>query len=168
MDIRFLSLMEFQSVYFYRFITLAILLAIGMLVLVKFDESSRTDVLLIGGCLFVMAWRFAVECLRLIKCGPASIHNDELLISGENSSRRIALGQIRSVKSRHSVFMVRRYQSWSDHLAFLEFTLNNGERLYTLAESAVFEYPAAKQSLAALRTAVLAAKVKTAGAGLAK
>jgi len=162
MDIRFLTLMEFQSVYFYRFVTLAIFLAMGVFALIKLGDMTRSELLFIGPCLLIMWSRFAVECLRLNKCGPAFIHNDELVISRDAGHRQIPLKHIRSIRSKHSVFMVRRYRSWSDHLAFLEFTLDNGERVYTLAESAVFEYPAAKQSLAALQAAVLAAKVQSA------
>ncbi|MDH1261844.1 hypothetical protein [Pseudomonas sp. GD03944] len=160
MDIRFLTLMEFQRVYFYRFITLAILAAIGLVILFGAATAPVSDLLFVGGVLLLMGWRFGVECLRLKKCGPAFIHNDELVISRDANRRQIPLTNIRSVTSKHSFFMVRRYQSWSDHLAFLEFTLNTGERVYTLVESAVFERPAAKQSLAALQAAVLAAKVK--------
>lgn len=160
MDIRFLTLMEFQRVYFYRLITLAILAGIGLLILFGASKAPFSDLLFVAGVLLIMSWRFGVECLRLKKCGPAFIHNDELVISREADRQQIPLTSIRSVKSKHSFFMVRRYQSWSDHLAFLEFTLNNGERVYTLVESAVFEFPAAKQSLAAFRDAILTAKMK--------
>jgi len=103
-----------------------------------------------------------VEWRRLNKAGAASIHNDELIIASENDHRRIPLSSVRSVTSKHSLFMVRRYRSWSEHLGFVEFTLHNGERVYTLAESAVFEWPAAGHSLAAIQAAVVAAKVKSA------
>lgn len=162
MEIRFLTFPEFHSVYFYRSITLAILLAMGVLILIKAPAASPSDLLVVGGGLFIMGSRFAVECLRLKKCGTASIHNDELFIAlGDGGHRQIPLTTIRSIKSRHSVFMVRRYRSWSDHLAFLEFTLNNGERVSTLVESAVFEFPAGKETLKALRTTVAAAKAKS-------
>lgn len=165
MDIRFLTFPDFHSVYFYRSITLAILLAIGGLVLFKAAEMRLPELLVVGGCLLLMGWRFALEWRRLNKAGPASVHGDELIISNENDHRRIPLGSVHTVTTKHSLFMVRRYRSWSEHLAFVEFTLHNGERVYTLAESAVFESPAAKRSLTALQAAVLAAKVKRAAVG---
>lgn len=164
MDIRFLTFPDFHSVYFYRAITLAILMAIGSLVLFKASAMRLPELLLVGDCLLLMGWRFAVEWRRLNKAGPAFIHNDELVITSESNHRQIPLNSVRAVASKHSLFMVRRYRSWSEHLAFVEFTLHNGERLYTLAESAVFESPAAKRSLAAIQTAVLSAKVKSAAA----
>ncbi len=164
MDIRFLTFPDFHNVYFYRAITLAFLLAIGATALFKAAAMRLPELLLVGGCLLLMGWRFAVEWRRMNKAGPASIHNDELIIASESNHRQIPLSSVRAVASKHSLFMVRRYRSWSEHLAFVEFTLHNGERLYTLAESAVFESPAAKRSLAAIQAAVLAAKVKSAGA----
>lgn len=164
MDIRFLTFPDFHSVYFYRSITLAILVAIGGLLLFKASAMRLPELLLVGGCLLLMGWRFALEWRRLSKAAPASIHNDELVIGGEGDHRQIPLSSVRSVTSKHSLFMVRRYRSWTEHLAFVEFTLHNGERLYTLAESAVFESPAAKRSLAAIQAAVMAAKVKSAAA----
>lgn len=164
MDIRLLTFTDFHSVYFYRSITLAILVAIGGLMLVRAPDTRLPELLLVGGCLLIMAWRFAVEWRRLSKAGPATVHNDELIISSETEHRTIPLTSVRSVTSKHSIFLVRRYRSWAEHLAFLEFTLHNGERIYTLVESAVFESPAAKHSLAAIQAAVLAAKVKTTGA----
>ncbi|MBD9655859.1 hypothetical protein IB239_13640 [Pseudomonas sp. PDM12] len=164
MDIRFLTFPDFHNVYFYRSITLAILLAIGGLVLFKAPATRLPELLLVASCLLLMAWRFALEWRRLNKAGAASIHNDELIVASENDHRRIPLSSVRSVASKHSLFMVRRYRSWAEHLAFVEFTLHNGERVYTLAESAVFESPAAKHSLAAIQAAVLAAKVKSTAA----
>ena len=164
MDIRFLTLPDFHNVYFYRSITLAILLAIGGLVLFKAPATRLPELLLVASCLLLMAWRFALEWRRLNKAGAASIHNDELIIASENDHRRIPLSSVHAVTTKHSLFMVRRYRSWSEHLAFVEFTLHNGERVYTLAESALFESPAAKQSLAAIQAAVLAAKVKSTAA----
>lgn len=161
MDIRFLTLMEFQNVHFFRFITFSILLAVGCYTLVHLSDISASELALIVPCLLVMAWRFVVEWLRLEKCGPACIHNDELVISRADGHRRVPLREIRSVTSKHSIFMVRRYRSWSEHLAFLEFTLGNGERVRTLVESAVFEFPAGKETLAAVQAAVLAAKMKS-------
>ncbi|UCJ14985.1 hypothetical protein K5Q02_13995 [Pseudomonas sp. MM211] len=160
MDIRFLTFPDFHNVYFYRFITLAILVASSGLVLIKAPSTPLPELLLIGVCLLSMSWRFALEWRMLAKAGPASIHNDELIVSSDATDQKIALTKIRSVTSRHSIFMVRRYRSWSDHLAFLEFTLNNGERIYTLVESAVLEFPAGKQTLSTVNAAVLAAKIK--------
>jgi S-adenosylhomocysteine hydrolase len=45
----------------------------------------------------------------------------------------------------------------------VEFTLDSGERVSTLAESRVFELPAASGTLAAVESAILAAKVKRQG-----
>jgi hypothetical protein len=161
MDTRFLTFMEFQNVYFYRFITLAILVTSGVLLLFALPEMKRAEMSVIVPVLFVLWGRFAIEYFRLKKCDPAFIHNDELVISRDEGRRQIPLTRIRSVTSKHSVFMVRRYRSWTDHLAFLQVTLNNGERIYTLAESAVFEYPAGKKTLSAIQAAVLAAKTKS-------
>lgn len=161
MDIRFLTFTEFNSVYFYKFITLAILVAVGVLFLFGLADMKRAEIAVIAPGLLVLSWRFAVECFRLQKCGTAFIHNDELVIARDGAHRQIPLTSIRSVTSRHSLFMVRRYRSWTDHVAFLQFTLNNGERVHTLAESAVFEFPAGKKTLSALQAAVLAAKTKS-------
>ena len=161
MDTRFLTLMEFQNVYFYRFVTLAIFVTIGVLLLFAWPDMKHAEIWVVVPVLFILWGRFAVEYVRLKQCGPASIHNDELVISRDAGNRQIPLTRIRSVTSKHSLFMVRRYRSWTDHLAFLQVTLNNGERVYTLAESKVFEYPAGKQTLSALQAAVLAAKTKS-------
>lgn len=161
MNTRFLTLMEFQSVYFYKFITLAILMAIGILLLFALPEMKRSEMSVVVPVLFILWGRFAVEYFRVMKCGPAFIHNDELVISRDEGHRQIPLTSISSVTSKHSLFMVRRYRSWTDHLAFLQVTLNNGERIYTLVESAVFEYPAGKRTLSAIQAAVLAAKTKS-------
>jgi hypothetical protein len=160
MDARFLTFMEFQSVYFYKFITLAIFVAVGVLLLFALPEMKPSEMSVVVPVLFILWWRFAVEYFRIKKCGPAFIHKDELVISREEGRCHIPLASIRSVTSKHSLFMVRRYRSWTDHLAFLQVTLNNGERIYTLAESAVFEYPAGKKTLSAIQSAVLAAKTK--------
>lgn len=161
MDIRLLTFLEFQNVYFYRFITLACLLPVCGLSLVNLIETDRTDARVVAVGAAVLMWRFSVEWLRLRKCAPAVLHDNELVISSATGHRRIPLASVSSVTSRHSLFMVRRYRSWTDHLAFLEFTLNTGERVHTLAESAVFEFPASKKTLAAIRTAVLTAKSKS-------
>ncbi|MCQ4260698.1 hypothetical protein [Stutzerimonas stutzeri] len=161
MDTRFLTLMEFQNVYFYRFITLAIFVTSCILLLFALPDMKRAEIWLVVPVLFILGGRFGVECVRLKKCGPAFIHNDEFVITRDASHRQIPLARIRSVTSKHSLFMVRRYRSWTDHLAFLEVTLNNGERVYTLAESKVFEYPAGKKTLSVIQAAVLAAKTKS-------
>ena len=164
MDIRFLTFPEFQNVYFYRSITLAILAAAGVLVIVRAPDTRLPELMVVSGCLLIMAWRFALEWRRLSKAGPASVHEEELIVASPHGDRRIALSSVQAVATMHSLFMVRRYRSWSDHLAFLQFTLHNGERVYTLVESAVFESPAAKRSLAAIRAAVMEAKVRSAAA----
>lgn len=163
MEIRLLTLLEFQSVYFYKLITLAILLALGGFVLFKLTGTPFAEIRLVALVVLVMAGRFAVEWLRVKKCAPAFIQDAELVLCGATTTRRIPLATIQSVTSKHSLFMVRRYRSFTEHLAFIEVTLNTGERVYTLAESAVLEFPAGKTTLAAIQAAVLDAKVKTAG-----
>lgn len=160
MDTRFLTFMEFESVYFYRFITLAIFVTSAVLLLFALPEMKPAEMSVIAPVLFILWGRFAVEYVRVKKSGPAFIHDDELVISGVGGRRQIPLTRIRSVSSRHSVFMVRRYRSWTDHLAFLQVTLTNGERIHTLVESKVFEFPAGKGTLRAMQAAVLAAKTK--------
>ncbi|WP_202842409.1 hypothetical protein [Luteimonas saliphila] len=152
--------MEFQSVYFYRFITLAIFATSGVLLLFALPEMKRTEISVIAPLLLILWGRFAVEYVRVKKSDPAFIHDDALVMSGVGRRRQIPLTRIRSVSSKHSVFMVRRYRSWTDHLAFLQVTLTNGERIYTLVESKVFEFPAGKRTLGAMQAAVLAAKTK--------
>ena len=161
MDTRFLTFMEFQSVHFYRFITLAIFVASGVLLLFALPEMKPAETSVIVPVLLILWGRFAVEYSWVKKSGHALIHNDELVVSGVGGRRRIPLTRIRSVSSRHSVFMVRRYRSWTDHVAFLQVTLTNGERIHTLVESKVFEFPAGKRTLRAMQAAVLAAKTKT-------
>ena len=160
MDTRFLTYMEFQSVYFYRFITLAIFVASGVLLLFALPDMKRAEMLVIVPVLLILWGRFAVEYFWVRKSGHALIHNDELVVSGVGGRRRVPLTRIRSVSSRHSVFMARRYRSWTDHVAFLQVTLTNGERIHTLVESKVFEFPAGKATLGAMQAAVLAAKTK--------
>ncbi|MCG6542121.1 hypothetical protein MCB86_18770, partial [Pseudomonas sp. KSR10] len=70
MDTRFLTLMEFQSVYFYKFITLAILTTVGVLLLFALPEMKRSEIWLVVPVLFIMWGRFAVEYVRVKKCGP--------------------------------------------------------------------------------------------------
>ncbi|WP_219338499.1 hypothetical protein [Luteimonas deserti] len=155
--------MEFESVYFYRFITLAIFVTSGVLLLFALPGMTRAEMAVLLPVILTLWGRFAVEYSRVKRCGPASIHDDELVISSARGNRRIPLTHIRSVTSRHSVFMVRRYRSWKDHLAFMEVTLSNGERVCTLAESKVFEYPAGKKTLSAVQAAVRAAKANSVG-----
>lgn len=162
MDIRFLSRAEFDRVHFYRYITFVILMAAALLVVFGHGAAPRADVLLVGGGLSAMALRFAVEWWRLRSCAPAFINDDALFMSSDAGRRKIPLAQVVSVRSMHSVFMVRRYQSWSDHVAFLELTLRSGARVRTLVESAVLEHPAARDSVEALRAAVAAARAKQA------
>ncbi|MBB2494858.1 hypothetical protein H3H51_07475 [Pseudomonas sp. UL070] len=161
MDIRLLPLTEFHSVYFFRMITLAILVLLGGFTLFHLTATPLSEITVVALCVLLMAWRFTVEWLRVGKSAPAFIHNDELVVSSADGHRQIPLTKIRSITSRHSLFMVRRYRSWSEHLAFLQLTLHSGERIHTLAESAVLEFPAGKQTLSALRTAVLDAKTKS-------
>jgi hypothetical protein len=160
MDTRFLTFMEFQSVYFYRLITLAIFVTIGVLLLFALPEMKRAEMLVIAPVLFMLWARFAVEYVRVKRSSPAFIHGDELVIAGVGGRRRVPLTRIRSVSSKYSVFMVRRYRSWTDHVAFLQVTLTNGECIHTLVESKVFEFPAGKRTLSAMEAAVLAAKTK--------
>src|SRR5690606_40136530 len=117
MDTRFLTFMEFQSVYFSRFITLAIFVASGVLLLFALPDMKRAEMSVVVPVLLVLWGRFAVEYFWVRKSGHALIHNDELLVSGARGRRRVPLIRIRSVSSRHSVFMVRRYRSWTDHVA---------------------------------------------------
>ncbi|WP_447592440.1 hypothetical protein [Aquipseudomonas campi] len=161
MDIHFLPLTEFHRVYFYRLITLAILVAMGVMILFKLDETKRSDLALLAALLLPMVWRFTVEWFRVKRAQPAFIHDDELVVSTATRHRRIPLTSIRSITSKHSIFMVRRYRSWSEHVAFLQFALNTGEHVHTLVESAAFEFPAGKDTLRAVQAAVLAAKTKS-------
>ncbi|MDN6857375.1 hypothetical protein QO207_12340 [Pseudomonas sp. CAN2814] len=160
MDVRFLPQTEFDNVHFYRAVTLLILLAIAVFTLLKMFTGVVRPFSALPLFLLLLGGRFAVEWLRVARAEPAFIDKGELVLCGKQSHRQIALEKIRSVHSRHSLFMVRRYRSWSEHLAFVEFTLANGERVSTLAESAVFELPAASGTLAAIESAILAAKVK--------
>ena len=167
MDARFLPLNEFHRVHFYRLFTLVCL--VGMLLMTLFSvasgaHTSRGDVVFIGVVMGAMAWRFALEWRWVNQCGPAFVLNNELVISHNDSHRQIPLANIAMLSSRHCWLMARRYRSWRDHLAIVEITLHSGERLCTLVDSGVLEFPAGKQSLTALRAAVLEAKVKSAGA----
>lgn len=161
MEIRLLSRTEFDNVHFYRTFTLLILLALGVFTVIKLVAGAITLFSAVPMVMVILIGRFAVEWLRVAKCEPAFIDNDELVLCGEKSHRRIPLTTISSVRSRHSLFMVRRYRSWSEHLAFLQFTLNNGELVQTLTESAVFEFPAGGATLKAVEAAILAAKTQS-------
>ncbi|MBD9368720.1 hypothetical protein [Xanthomonas sp. XNM01] len=158
MDVRFLSLAELERAHFYRAVTLSMLVAIGILLLIRPGDASPASLALVGAGLGLLAWRFAVEWRRLGRCVPVVPDGDGLLIVGDAAHRRIALADIAAVTSRHSILTVRRYRSWSEHLAFVEIRLRSGARVHTLAESAVFEHPPARDSLAALRAAVAAAR----------
>lgn len=161
MEIRLLSRTEFDNVHFYRTFTLLILLALGAFTVIKLFGGAITLISAVPILLLALGGRFAVEWRRVSASEPAFIDNDELVLCGEKSHRRIPLTTISSVRSRHSLFMVRRYRSWSEHLAFLQFTLNNGERVQTLTESAVFEFPAGGATLKAVEAAILAAKTQS-------
>ncbi|QRY82248.1 hypothetical protein JVX91_14475 [Pseudomonas sp. PDNC002] len=167
MDVRLLPQTEFDNVHFYRAMTLLILLALGVFCVIKLASGAITLFSAVPVVLLLLGCRFAVEWGRIARSQPAFIHDDELVLCGSDSHRRIALANIQSVRSRHSLFMVRRYRSWSEHLAFVEFTLNDGERVGTLAESGVFEFPAGGATLKAIEAQVLAAKVKRGASGLA-
>ncbi len=160
MEVRLLPQPEFDSVHFFRTVTLLFLLAIGVITLKGLADGEIALLSPLPFVVLIMASRFAVEWLRVAKCQPAFIHEDELVLCGADSHQRIPLSKISSVKSKHSIFMTRRYRSWSEHVAFLQFTLNNGERAYTLAESAVFEFPPAKRTVQAVDAAILCAKMK--------
>ncbi len=56
----------------------------------------------------------------------ANLSLDELILSSERGHRQIALSSVAAVTSKHSLSRVRRYRSWFEHLAFVEFTLHNG------------------------------------------
>ena len=160
MEVRLLPQSEFGNVQFFRIITLFFLLAIAGITLKGLADGEVALLSPLPFIVLAMAGRFIVEWLRVAKSQPAFIHADELVLCGADSNRRVPLAKINSTKSRHSIFMVRRYRSWSEHVAFLELTLNNGERLYTLAESAIFEMPPAKGTVKAVDAAVLSAKMK--------
>lgn len=160
MEVRFLPQTEFDNVLFYRAVTLLILLAMVAFTLIKLFSGVVALFSALPLCLLVLVGRFAVEWRRVSRAEPAFIDKGELVLCGQESHRQIPLEKISSVRSRHSLFMVRRYRSWSEHLAFVEFTLDSGERVSSLAESRVFELPAASGTLSAVQAAIVAAKVK--------
>ena len=160
MEVRFLPQTEFDNVHFYRAVTLLILLAMAIFTLIKMFSGVVALFSALPLCLLLLVGRFGLEWRRVSKAQPAFIDKGELVLCGKESHRQIALEKISSVRSRHSLFMVRRYRSWSEHLAFVEFTLDSGERVSSLAESRVFELPAASGTLEAVEAVILAAKVK--------
>lgn len=161
MDLRLLTLPEMHKVYFYRLITLVCLGGIGVLTVCALWQKFTTETQVFALFAGVMLWRFGWEWAKVSRCVPVFLHEDELVVGGMAATRRIALTQVRAVTSRHAIFMTRRYRSWSEHLAFIELTLSSGERLYALAESGVFEFPAGGETLKALRERVHAAKTKS-------
>ncbi|WP_152222107.1 hypothetical protein [Pseudomonas sp. SCB32] len=165
MDARLLPQSEFDNVHFFRTFTLLILLVLGALTLTRLTAGVMPLFSPVPLVLLALGGRFVVEWRRLAGCQPAFIDNDELVLCGLQSHRQIPLRNIQSVRTRRSLFMVRRYRSWSEHLAFLEFTLNDGERVATLAESGVLEFPAGAGTLKAVEAAILAAKMKGAAGG---
>jgi hypothetical protein len=160
MEVRLLPQTEFDNVLFYRAVTLLILLALAAFTLIQLFQGRILLFSPVPLVLLLLSWRFAVEWRRVARCRPAFIDKGELVMCGTDSHRRIPLEQIASLRSRHSLFMVRRYRSWSEHLAFLDFTLHDGECVSTLAESGVFERPAASGTVAAVEAAILETKVK--------
>ncbi|MFR0690121.1 hypothetical protein ACLUTX_12045 [Enterobacterales bacterium AE_CKDN230030158-1A_HGKHYDSX7] len=160
MDVRFLPQTEFDNVHFYRAVTLLILLAMAAFTLIKLFSGVVSLFSALPLCLLLLAGRFALEWRRVARAEPAFIDKGELVLCGKDSHRQIPLERISSVRTRHSLFMVRRYRSWSEHLAFVEFTLVNGERVCTLAESRVFELPAASATLTAIDAAILETKTR--------
>lgn len=160
MEVRLLSQSEFGNVQFYRIITLLFLLLMAGITLKGLANDEFALLSPLPCVMLIILGRFIVEWRRVAKSQPAFIHADELVLCSEDGNRRIPLAKISSTKASHSLFMVRRYRSWSEHVAFLELTLNSGERLYTLAESAVFEVPPAKDTVKAIEAAILGAKMK--------
>ncbi|MDH0893013.1 MULTISPECIES: hypothetical protein [unclassified Pseudomonas] len=160
MEARLLPLPEFGNVHFYRVITLLFLLLIGGMTLAGMARGEVAPLSPLPLVVLAMVGRFSVEWLRVARSQPAFIHGDELVLCGAEGDRRVALSTISSTRSRYSLFMVRRYRSWSEHLAFVQFTLNSGERLHTLAESAFFECPPAKSTVQAVEAEVLSAKMR--------
>ncbi|MEN0106880.1 MAG: hypothetical protein AAGC84_10690 [Pseudomonas sp.] len=158
LDLRLLTLSEIHKVHFYRAITLLCLAVVGVMMVCALVTQPTTETLVFSLLVAAMLWRFGWEWLLVSRCTPVFVHGTELVVGGMAGTRRIVLTQVREVQSRHAIFMTRRYRSWSEHLAFMQVTLNNGERIYALAESGVFEFPAGKVTLLALRAAVAEAK----------
>ncbi len=160
MDLRLLTLSEFHKVYFYRLITLLLLVVMSGMTVMALFETPNGEAKVFALFMLLITGRFTVEWFWVKRSLPVLVHGDELMVTGLEH-RRIPLTQVRSVTSRHAIFMTRRYRSWSEHLAFIELTLNNGERVTTLSESGVFDFPAGKETLATLRAMVLDAKTKS-------
>jgi hypothetical protein len=161
MDLRLLTLPEIHKVHFYRLITLVCLSVIGVMTVCALLKNATTETQFFALVVLVMLGRFGWEWLTVSKCTPVFVLGDELVLAGEHINRRVPLTQVREVKSRHAIFMTRRYRSWSEHLAFMQLTLATGERVFTLAESGVLEFPAGKVTLAALQAVVLEAKTRS-------
>ncbi|MEK1943692.1 MAG: hypothetical protein AAAB16_25235 [Pseudomonas sp.] len=160
MDMRFLTLLDYQSVHLYKFITLTCFVLMTVMAALGATTMTRGDMVFLVPLLLLLWGRFAVEYRRLRKCAMAFVHNDELVLTQGHSHRQIPLASITAVKSQYSLLIARRYRSWTEHVAFLQVTLNTGERVYTLVESAVLEVPPGKETLAGVQAAVLAAKGK--------
>ena len=161
MELRLLTLSEIHKVYFYRLITVVCLAPMGVLSALALVQKPSAQTLVFVVVMLGMLARFAWEWAKVNLCTPVFVHGDELVVAGEKETRRVPLTQVRSVSSRHAIFMTRRYRSWSEHLGFVQITLSSGERIFTLAESRVFESPAAKATVAALQAVVLEAKTKS-------
>ena len=166
MDLRFLPPAEFDRVYFYRALTLVILMATAGIIVFNSGAATRVEFAFACACLLAFGWRFALEWIRVRRSAPALLDDDALVFSGANARRRIPLRSIRTVRSTHSILMARRYRSWTQCIAFLDITLTNGKRVHTLVESAVLEFPAGKETLRAIRSAVAAAKADASASGL--
>lgn len=161
MDLRLLTLPELHKVYFYRLMTLVCLAPMGVLTLCALVQNPTAATTVFAVLMGVMLGRFGWEWRTVNRCVPLFVQGDELIVGGTGATRRIALTQVRAVTSRHAIFMTRRYRSWSEHLAFMQVTLSTGERVFTLAESGVFEFPAGKTTLAALQADVTQAKTRS-------
>ena len=97
MDVRFLSLAELERAHFYRAVTLSMLVAIGILLLIRPGDASPASLALVGAGLGLLAWRFAVEWRRLGRCVPVVPDGEALLIVGDATHRRIALVTMGSI-----------------------------------------------------------------------
>lgn len=166
LDLRFLPPAEFDSVYFYRVLTLVILMAAAGIIVFNPGAATRVEFAFACACLLAIGWRFALEWIRVRRSEPALLDGDALVFSGANARRRIPLRSIRAVRSTHSILMARRYRSWTEGIAFLDITLTSGKRVHTLVESAVFEFPPGKETLRAIRSAVAAAKADVSASSL--
>ncbi len=123
MAMRFLTLLDYQSVHFYKFITLTCFVAMIAMGALGAAATTGGDIAFLVPCLLLLWGRFAVEYWRLKKCAMAFVYNDELVLTQGNAHRHIALASIAQVTSQHSLFIARRYRSWREHVAFLQITL---------------------------------------------